>query len=67
MLEEYEDVLSVQMVSYILGIGKNLTLKLLQDGEIPAKRIGRKGWRILKSDLILYLQSSSNVAERQRQ
>ena len=67
MLEEYEDILSVQMVSYILGIGKNLTLKLLQDGEIPAKRIGRKGWRILKSDLILYLQSSSNVAERQRQ
>ena len=67
MLEEYEDILSVQMVSYILGIGKNLTLKLLQDGEIPAKRIGRKGWRILKSDLILYLQSSSNVAERRRQ
>ena len=67
MLEEYEDILSVQMVSYILGIGKNLTLKLLQDGEIPAKRIGRKGWRILKSDLILYLQSPSNVAERRRQ
>ena len=61
MLEEYEDILSAQTVSYILGIGKNLTLELLQKGEIPAKRIGKKNWRILKSDLIVYLQSPSNI------
>lgn len=59
MLEEYEDILSARTVSYILGIGKNLTLKLLRNGEIPAKKVGNK-WRILKSDLIIYLQSSSN-------
>lgn len=60
MLEEYEDILSAQAVSYILGIGKNLTLKLLQSGEIPAKKVGKQ-WRILKSDLILYLKSPSNI------
>lgn len=59
MLDEYEDILSPQAVAYILGIGKNLTLRLLQNGEIPAKKVGNK-WRILKSDLITYLQTSSN-------
>ena len=63
MLEEYEDILSAGAVSYILGIGKNLTLKLLKNGDIPAVKVGNK-WRILKSDLILYLQSSSNRSEK---
>ncbi len=59
MLEEYDDILSPQVVSYILGIGKNVTLRLLQNGEIPAKKVGNQ-WRILKSDLIVYLQTPSN-------
>lgn len=59
MLEEYDDILSSQVVSYILGIGKNVTLRLLQNGEIPAKKVGNQ-WRILKSDLIVYLQTPSN-------
>lgn len=59
MLEEYDDILSPQVVSYILGIGKNVTLRLLQNGEIPAKKVGNQ-WRILKSDLIVYLQMPSN-------
>lgn len=59
MLEEYDDILSSQVVSYILGIGKNVTLRLLQNGEIPAKKVGNQ-WRILKSDLIIYLQTPSN-------
>lgn len=59
MLEEYDDILSPQVVSYILGISKNVTLRLLQNGEIPAKKVGNQ-WRILKSDLIVYLQTASN-------
>lgn len=54
MLDEYDDILSVYCVMEILGIGRNLTLKLLQNGEIKAKKVGRK-WRVLKRDLINYL------------
>ncbi len=55
MLEEYPDILTPQEAMEILGIGKNLFYKLLNDGTIPAKRIGKKIWRIAKQDLIQYL------------
>ena len=52
MLEEYPDILTPQEAMEILGIGKNLFYKLLNDEVIPAKRIGKKIWRISKKDLI---------------
>ncbi len=55
MLEEYPDILTPQEAMEILGIGKNLFYKLLRNGIIPAKRVGRKIWRIAKNDLLLYL------------
>lgn len=60
MLEEYDDILSVECLNQILGIGKNTTLKLLKNGEIPAKKVGHQ-WRILKKDLILYLNDHFNT------
>lgn len=57
MLEEYDDILSVFCLMEILGIGKNSALKLVQTGEIRAKKIGGK-WRVLKDDLILYLNKN---------
>ena len=55
MLEEYPDILTPQEAMEILGIGKNLFYKLLNGGVIPAKRIGKKIWRISKKDLIDYI------------
>ena len=54
MLEDYDDILSVYCLMQILGIGKNTALRLVQTGEIPAKKVGGK-WRIMKSEVINYL------------
>lgn len=57
MLEDYPDILTPQEAMEILGIGKNLFYKLLKDDVIPAKRIGKKVWRIVKKDLISYIST----------
>lgn len=57
MLEGYPDILTPQEAMEILGIGKNLFYKLLKDGNIPAKRVGGKVWRIAKKDLISYIST----------
>ena len=57
MLEEYPYILTPQEAMEILGIGKNLFYRLLKDGTIPAKRIGKKIWRITKGDLLLYIST----------
>lgn len=56
-LNEYDDILDSFAVGYILGISHSTTLKLLRNGTIPGKKIGRK-WRILKSDLLLFLTAN---------
>lgn len=58
MLEEYPDILTPQEAIEILGIGKNLFYRLLNDGTIPAKRVGNKIWRIEKKELILYISTT---------
>ncbi|MEY8392915.1 helix-turn-helix domain-containing protein [Lachnospiraceae bacterium 45-W7] len=57
MLQEYPDILTAQEAMEILGIGKNLFYRLLNDRTIPAKRIGNKMWRIAKNDLIHYIST----------
>ena len=57
MLQEYPDILTPKEVMEILGVGKNLLYELLKDGEIPAKRIRGKMWRIVKKDLIDYMSN----------
>lgn len=39
MLEKYKDVVSVQELCEILGIGKNSAYKLLKDNTIPNERL----------------------------
>ena len=41
-LEDYGDVLTVEDVGKILGIGLNQTYKCLADGTIKSHKIGRK-------------------------
>ena len=57
MFDEYDDILDTYALQYILGLSKNTVLKLLQNGTIPSKKVGKK-YRILKTDLIHYLQAS---------
>ncbi len=56
MLKDYPDVLTPPEVMEILGIGRNLLYQSMQDGTIPAFRTGKKMWRVLKKDLIEYVE-----------
>ena len=40
MLDDYPDVLSFRQVMEITHVGRNLLLRLLNSGEIPAFKIG---------------------------
>lgn len=57
MLKNYNDVLEVQDLCEILGIGKNTAYKILQNNIIPNRRIGRK-YIIPKYGVIKYLKST---------
>lgn len=47
MLEQYEDVLTIEDLREILNIGRGSVYDLLNRGVIPALRIGRN-WKILR-------------------
>ncbi len=55
MLDYYPDILTPREAMEILGIGRNLLYRLLNDGTIPARRIGGKVWKIAKKDVIRYI------------
>lgn len=55
MFENYPDILTLKQVQNMLHIGRNSMLDLIYSGEIEAFKIKGK-WRILKSDLILYIR-----------
>ena len=57
LLQSYPDVLTIEQVIEILGIGKNYAYKIVKD-EIGARKIG-KGLKILKRDLIKYLEGKN--------
>ena len=57
MLEKYKDVLGVEDLCEILGIGKNTAYKILKDNTIPNRRIGRK-YIIPKCGVIKYLENT---------
>ena len=50
MLDNYPDVLSFRQVMEITHVGRNLLLRLLNSGEIPAFKMG-KLWKVYKQDL----------------
>ena len=55
MLDEYGDVLTIADLQDILSIGRNTAYSMIQNGIIPAVRVGRKKWRISKQAVIRYL------------
>ncbi len=61
ILSNYPDVLNVEQVREILGIGRNLAYQLLLTKQISAKKLGHN-WIIAKSNLIKFILSEDNNA-----
>ena len=58
-LSNYPEVLNVEQMREILGIGRNLAYKLLADKKIVAKKLGHN-WIIAKSNLLKFIMSEDN-------
>ena len=54
MLEQYDTLLTITDIREILNIGRNQVYDLLNQGAIPAFKIGRS-WKIPKDAVIYYL------------
>lgn len=63
MLDEYEPLLTITDLREILNIGRNSAYDLLNQGAIPAFRIGRH-WKIPKEAVIFYLSQWKNAQPR---
>lgn len=50
MLNQYEDIITIEELCEILMIGKNCAYRLLMENKIKAFRIGKK-WKIPKSSV----------------
>ncbi len=61
MLEDYPDILTPKEVMEILGISKNTLYQLINNGDIPATRLGCKLWRIQKQALLGFLDNSKTL------
>lgn len=59
LLSEYPDVLSVQSVQDILGIGRKQVYKLIEEGKLFAVRPG-KSFLISKTTLENYLNGANS-------
>lgn len=60
MLENYPYLLDFKQVQEILRIGRNQLLFRLQNGEIPAFKVGRK-WRVRKNELLRYMEEGEQT------
>ncbi len=58
-LSDYPDVLDVEQMREILGIGRNLAYQLLSTKQVVAKKIGHN-WIIAKTNLIKFILSENN-------
>ena len=62
-LADWLDVLTPVQVATALSIGVNTAYELLRQGEIRGIRIGRR-WRVLKSEVLEYLQPEGGRDEQ---
>ena len=61
LFSNYNDVLKVEDLQKILGIGRNLAYQLLTDKKIIGKKVGNS-WIIAKSNLIKFILSEDENA-----
>lgn len=62
MFNEYDDLLNVEELCEILGIGKNTVYELLNSGELKAFKVGRRTWKISKIALERYIMEKSKIS-----
>ena len=60
MLENQDDMLTVEELCELLKIGHNAAYRLLNDGTIKALRNGRV-WRIPKQGVIQYIKEQARL------
>ncbi|MDL2327707.1 helix-turn-helix domain-containing protein [Ruminococcaceae bacterium OttesenSCG-928-A11] len=58
--DDYPDILNVQDLREILGIGKNSAYQLCRDGAIECRKPGGH-WRIAKDAVIRYLSANEDA------
>lgn len=64
MLNQYEDIITVEELCEILKTGKNRVYELLQTNQIRAFRLGRN-WKIPKISVEHYLEIQSGISKSQ--
>ena len=62
MFEEYVDMLSIDDVMEMLGIGRNSVYELLNSGELKGFRIKGK-WKITKRAVVEYITVKSGFSK----
>ena len=60
MFNEYGEILSVEDVMEILGIGKNAAYELFRNGEIKCFRLKYR-WKVPKQAIIDYINEKSSA------
>ena len=60
MFNEYGEILSVEDVMEILGIGKNAAYELFRNGEIKCFRLKNR-WKVPKQAIIDYINEKASV------
>ena len=60
MFEEYEELITVDEMQQLLGVGKNTAYRLLRENKIKCFRIGRM-WKIPKKGIEEFILSQSKL------
>lgn len=60
MFEEYDELVTVEDMQKLLGIGKNTAYELLRENKIKCFRIGRV-WKIPKRSIEEYILTQSGL------
>lgn len=60
MFEQYNDIVTIEDMAEMLGIGKNYAYNLLHSKKIKAFRNGRI-WRIPKQAIVEYIVQSTGI------
>ena len=58
-------LLSTDEVAHILGLSPFTVRRLLREGELPGRKVGKRQWRVRRADLDEYLSASGASARPQ--
>jgi excisionase family DNA binding protein len=62
MFENYNEVLKPEEVCTMLHIGKNTLYNLLNSGQLVGYRVGKRNWRINKTEVIKFVLNAGSTA-----